>query len=110
MVDSIRIGVVGAGANTRLHHIPKLAKIEGVEIVALIEQRPDGTVKASLRAKDTAMRVDLVAAEFTGGGHACAEGLNLNTGTENVSARLIASLAKRTALVDATRTTQDRLG
>ena len=32
MATTIRIGVVGAGANTRLHHIPKLKKIEGVEI------------------------------------------------------------------------------
>src|SRR6185436_2759064 len=32
MPDTIRVGVVGAGGNTRLHHIPKLKKIEGVEI------------------------------------------------------------------------------
>ena len=35
MPDPIRIGVVGAGANTRLHHIPKLKKIAGVEIVSV---------------------------------------------------------------------------
>lgn len=35
MPDTIRVGVVGAGANTRLHHIPKLKKIEGVEIVSV---------------------------------------------------------------------------
>ncbi len=35
MPDIIRIGVVGAGANTRLHHIPKLKKIAGVEIKAV---------------------------------------------------------------------------
>ena len=32
MTDKIRIGIVGAGGNTKLHHIPKLKKIEGVEI------------------------------------------------------------------------------
>ena len=32
MPNTIRIGVVGAGGNTRLHHIPKLKKIDGVEI------------------------------------------------------------------------------
>src|SRR5687768_14905171 len=32
MPDTIRVGVVGAGGNTKLHHIPKLKKIEGVEI------------------------------------------------------------------------------
>ncbi len=31
----IRVGVVGAGANTRLHHIPKLQAIPGVEVVSV---------------------------------------------------------------------------
>src|SRR5215218_7513464 len=35
MSETIRVGVVGAGGNTRLHHIPKLKKIEGVEIVTV---------------------------------------------------------------------------
>ena len=35
MPDTIRVGVVGAGGNTRLHHIPKLKKIAGVEIACL---------------------------------------------------------------------------
>ena len=33
--DTLRIGIVGAGANTRLHHIPKLRAQPGVEIVAV---------------------------------------------------------------------------
>lgn len=75
--------------------------IDGVAVAALIEQRTDGTVKASLRAKDAAYRVDLVAAKFNGGGHACAAGLSLKTGTENFRNRLIAALAERIAIVDA---------
>ncbi len=36
MIDSvIRVGVVGAGGNTRLQHIPKLQAIDGVEVVAV---------------------------------------------------------------------------
>jgi predicted dehydrogenase len=35
MAEIIRVGVVGAGGNTRLHHIPKLKKIDGVEIVSV---------------------------------------------------------------------------
>ncbi len=77
--------------------------VEGVEIGALIEERPDGTVKASLRAKDPAYRVDLAAAHFNGGGHACAAGLNLKTGTENFHARLVAVLTQRIAAVEAAR-------
>jgi bifunctional oligoribonuclease and PAP phosphatase NrnA len=77
--------------------------IEGVDIGAMIEQRADGTVKASLRAKDPVYRVDSVAAQFNGGGHACAAGLNLKTGTGNFYARLVAALAERIAAVDAGR-------
>ena len=31
----IRIGLIGAGANTRLHHIPGFQAIDGVELVAV---------------------------------------------------------------------------
>lgn len=77
--------------------------IDGVDIGALIEERPDGSVKASLRAKDPAYRLDLVAGKFNGGGHACAAGLNLKTGAENFYARLVAAFAQRLAEVDAER-------
>lgn len=77
--------------------------IEGVEIGALIEERSDGTVKASLRAKEPIFRVDLVAAQFNGGGHACAAGLNLKTGTENFHQRLVAALTKCVEAVAASR-------
>lgn len=77
--------------------------IEGVDIGALIERRSDGSVKASLRAKDPAYRVDLAAAQFNGGGHACAAGLNLKSGTEDFPARLVAALTQRIAAVDAAR-------
>ena len=77
--------------------------IEGVDIGALIEQRADGTVKASLRAKDPAFRVDLVAAQFNGGGHACAAGLNLKSRTDNFHERLVAAFAERIAAVAAAR-------
>ena len=77
--------------------------IEGVDIGALIEERTGGGVKASLRAKDPAFRVDLVAAQFNGGGHACAAGLNLKTGAEDFPARLVAALAARLVAVDAAK-------
>ena len=77
--------------------------IEGVDIGALIEERADKTVKASLRAKEPVYRVDLVAAKFGGGGHACAAGLNLKTDTENFHQRFVAALAERIAAVDAGR-------
>jgi len=75
--------------------------IEGVDVGALIEHRPDGTLKASLRGKDPSFRVDLVAAQFNGGGHACAAGLNLKSETENFYPRLVAAFANRIAIADA---------
>jgi phosphoesterase RecJ-like protein len=77
--------------------------IDGVDIGALIEELPGGAVKASLRAKNPAYRVDLVAAQFNGGGHACAAGLNLKSGAAGFAERLVAALAQRLAVVDAAK-------
>ncbi len=77
--------------------------IDGVDIGALIEERPDGTFKGSLRAKDPSYRVDLIAAQFGGGGHACAAGLNVKTNPENFRARFVAAMARSIAAADAPR-------
>lgn len=50
--------------------------IDGVDIGVLIEER-SGALKGSLRAKDPKYRVDQIAKHFSGGGHACAAGLNV---------------------------------
>jgi bifunctional oligoribonuclease and PAP phosphatase NrnA len=76
--------------------------IEGVDVGVLIEERPDGAMKASLRAKDPAYRLDLIAAQFNGGGHACAAGLNFRGATlPEFRAKLIAALEKQIRAVDA---------
>ncbi len=51
--------------------------MEGVEIGALVEEK-SGKLKGSLRAKDIRFRVDLLAKQFSGGGHACAAGFNVS--------------------------------
>lgn len=77
--------------------------IEGVEIGALVEMRK-GAIKGSLRAKDAAYRVDLVAAQFNGGGHACAAGLNVKGETlEAFLVRLRAALVAQVEVVAAAR-------
>jgi predicted dehydrogenase len=43
MTNRIRIGLIGAGANTRSRHIPGLLAIEGVEIAAVCNRRPEST-------------------------------------------------------------------
>ncbi len=47
MPDTIRIGVVGAGANTRKFHIPNLKKIEGVEIVSVVNRSRASSERAA---------------------------------------------------------------
>lgn len=66
--------------------------IDGVDVGVLIEERSDNTVKASLRAKDPRYRVDLIAAQFNGGGHACAAGLNLKKDIDHFYERLVSAL------------------
>jgi predicted dehydrogenase len=43
----LRIGLIGAGANTRLRHIPGLRALPAVEIVAVCNRRPDSTAAAA---------------------------------------------------------------
>lgn len=78
--------------------------IDGVDVGVLIEERPDGTLKASLRSKDARFRLDRIAAQFSGGGHACAAGLSLKQPDPNFKDRLIEALAAQIRIVDAEHT------
>jgi predicted dehydrogenase len=42
-MDQIRVGIVGLGANARLHHVPRLRGCENVEIVGVCNRRPEST-------------------------------------------------------------------
>ena len=74
--------------------------IEGVEIGVLIEERA-GVIKASLRAIHGSYRIDTVASQFNGGGHASAAGLNYPDTLGAFYPKLIAALARRLAETDA---------
>lgn len=74
--------------------------IEGVELGALIEDR-GGTIKASLRAKNSSYRVDTLASQFNGGGHASAAGLNCPGTLAEFYPRLVAAIGQRLAELDA---------
>ena len=43
MKSTLRIGLIGAGANTRLRHIPGLRALPDVEIIAVCNRRPAST-------------------------------------------------------------------
>lgn len=74
--------------------------IEGVEIGVLIEERA-GVIKASLRAIHGSYRIDTVAGQFNGGGHASAAGLNYPDTLGSFYPKLISALARRLAETDA---------
>jgi predicted dehydrogenase len=47
MPPPLRVGLIGAGANTRSRHIPGLRALEGVEIVAVCNRRPESSAAAA---------------------------------------------------------------
>ncbi len=67
--------------------------IDGVDIGVLLEEH-DGMLKGSFRAKQKVHRVDLLARQFNGGGHACAAGFNPECSLEELLPRLEAALEK----------------
>lgn len=47
MQDTIRVGIVGLGANTRTRHVPGLRACPGVEIVGVCNRSPESTAAAA---------------------------------------------------------------
>lgn len=45
--ETIRVGIVGLGANTRLRHLPGLLACESVEIAGVCNRRPESTKRAA---------------------------------------------------------------
>jgi phosphoesterase RecJ-like protein len=71
--------------------------IENVKIGVILEYR-EHSVKGSFRAKDDAMRVDLLAAQFGGGGHAAAAGFNVEMTPEAFYPAMIEALRSHLSL------------
>ena len=46
-MNNIKIGIIGAGENTRLKHIPELQKISGVEITAVCNRSEESSLKVA---------------------------------------------------------------
>ena len=73
--------------------------LEGVEIGSLLEDR-SGQIKGSLRAKDSRFRVDLLAKEFSGGGHACAAGFNLEKDLDDFYPEFVSAIGEHLKRVE----------
>ncbi len=91
---------IGASVEDTEGLVDYARSIEGVEIGVLIEERP-GVIKASLRAKHGGLRVDTLAAQFSGGGHASAAGLSCTDTLASFYPKLLAALMQRLAEMDA---------
>ncbi len=68
--------------------------VDGVLVGMLLEERK-GTTKCSLRAQRSELRVDQVAAQFGGGGHACAAAVSSGLRLNELKRGLIEALAER---------------
>ena len=62
--------------------------IEGVRIGVFLEE-DKGRIKGSLRSKDPVYRVDNIARQFDGGGHACAAGFRVDDTIDEFYPRLV---------------------
>ncbi|MCF7687758.1 MAG: bifunctional oligoribonuclease/PAP phosphatase NrnA, partial [Cephaloticoccus sp.] len=60
----------------------------------------DGTLKASLRSKNPAYRLDRIAGLFNGGGHACAAGLSLTMEFNEFYPKLVEAITRQIAKVN----------
>ncbi|MDA0589118.1 MAG: Gfo/Idh/MocA family oxidoreductase [Planctomycetota bacterium] len=47
MSERLRVGIVGAGANTRLRHVPGFRAIAGVELAGVVNRSPESTARAA---------------------------------------------------------------
>ena len=47
MDEPIRIGIVGAGANTRRHHIPNFQALPGVEVVSVVNRSRESSERVA---------------------------------------------------------------
>jgi len=73
--------------------------LDGVEIGSLLEER-NGQLKGSLRAKEHRYRVDLLAKQFSGGGHACAAGFNVERKLEDFYPEFVTAIGEHLRQVD----------
>jgi phosphoesterase RecJ-like protein len=73
--------------------------IEGVDVGVLLEERLNA-VKGSLRAKDPRYGMHRLAQQFSGGGHACAAGFNVNEPLAQFFPRFLSALGEHLAAAD----------
>jgi len=74
--------------------VEQLRSISGVKVGLYLEQR-EGSLKGSFRAEDAEFRVDEIARQFGGGGHACAAAFQSDESVDELEPKLLAAIQKR---------------
>lgn len=90
-VSLAHLAATGAGDEATDDTIMRMQRIAGVRVCALFKERPDGTVKLSLRASP-GIDVAAVAQTWGGGGHTQAAGATLAMGLEAAEAAVLPHL------------------
>lgn len=101
LIDDSAWSATGASKEDTEGLVDYARSIDGVDIGILLEQSGN-MLKGSFRAKDPIHRVDQLAREFNGGGHACAAGFNPDCSLEEFYPRLIGALERHFAHIDST--------
>jgi phosphoesterase RecJ-like protein len=73
--------------------LDQLRSIDGIDVVVLLKERDDGTVKFSLRASER-VDVDAIARTFGGGGHRKAAGGEVAGSLEVVREQVVGKVAE----------------
>jgi len=82
-------------AHEEVEELPNtVLSVEGVMVSVIIKDKDDGRLKISLRCKEN-INVALLAAEFGGGGHACAAGFVSDLAPEALEEKLVATIVAR---------------
>tara|TARA_B100001123_G_scaffold333465_1_gene376389 strand:- start:5442 stop:6437 length:996 start_codon:yes stop_codon:yes gene_type:complete len=90
---------VGATTDDSEGLVDYARSIDGVDIGVLVEDRA-GKLKVSLRSKEAKYRMDLIAKQFNGGGHAAAAGLNIDPPLDEFVPKLLAAIEEQIKKVD----------
>ncbi|TVR49816.1 MAG: bifunctional oligoribonuclease/PAP phosphatase NrnA [Puniceicoccaceae bacterium] len=87
---------LGAQAEDSEGLVEYARSVEGVQVAAYVESR-NGGLKASLRSNNPLLRVDRLAGQFGGGGHAAAAGCFFEGDWESFRPRLLAAMGQTLA-------------
>lgn len=90
---------VGAATDDSEGLVDYARSIDGVDIGVLVEDRAS-KLKVSLRSKEAKYRMDLIAKQFNGGGHAAAAGLNIETSLDEFLPKLLVAIEEQMKKVD----------